>query len=136
MTELIRIHRRVILLGHGHSSGLLFTLEGRHAASLPSKADSLFIWCHASGFALQHNLLGFATGMFISEVPEARYCGISGPRCTANAVSRSNQLLVRLVAEEVVAPMENLFLHMLEGHQETDGCPIIHYNRTRLLSQN
>lgn len=50
-----------------------------------------------------------STGMFISEVPEARFCGISAPHCTADAVSRSNQLFVRLVAEKVEAPLETSF---------------------------
>ena len=138
MTELIRTHQRIILLGHGHTGGLFFMLDGRHAASLASKADSLFIWCHASSFAHQHGLPGFATGMFISEVSEARYCGISESHCTTDAVNRSNNLFVRLVAENVEAPAEKLFQHVLAGYQDTDGCPIINYNRTRLrlLSQN
>ena len=57
-------------------------------------------------------------------------------RSESAAESRSNQLFVRLVTEKDDAPPENLFLHMLAGHQETDGCSIIHYNRTRLPSQN
>jgi hypothetical protein len=33
--------------------------------------DNIYIWCHANKFFDEHNLTGFATGMFISEVGDA-----------------------------------------------------------------
>ena len=75
--------------------------------------------------------------MITSRLPERTTC-ISESQCTTDAVNRSNNLFVCLVAENVEAPAEVLFQHVLAGYHDTDGCPIINYNRTRLrlLSQN
>lgn len=76
---------RVIMLGHGTSHGLLsvgqftgsaYVVDNQSADMLKYKKECIFIWCYASDYVKNNNLNGFSSGMFISEVSEATYCGI------------------------------------------------------------
>lgn len=88
----IKKHDRIIMLGHGTRWGLLavgqFYHEGKNpfepfyvvnqftAKYLKNKSDNIYIWCYASDFVKTFGLEGFSSGMFISEVAEADYCGL------------------------------------------------------------
>lgn len=134
----IASHDRVFMLGHGARDGLFslswdepFIVSSSNVHALRQKPESVYIWCHASEFVRQHQLNGFASGMFISEVSEARYCGIPPSACRQDAVDASNELFVRLVAEHAEAPVSEMFEHVRAAY---DGnCAIIKYNRERLL---
>lgn len=41
---------------------------------LREKVDNVYIWCYANGFCEKHQLGGFYSGMFISELQEAAFC--------------------------------------------------------------
>lgn len=81
----IRKADRVIMLGHGTPYGLLsvgqftgsaYVVDAESADLLDGKNENIYIWCHASDYVKKHDLKGFSSGMFISEVSEANYCGI------------------------------------------------------------
>ena len=80
---LIYHYDQVMMMGHGCPSGLFGVNWGYHLIiddsnvhALKQKDNNVFIWCHANRFVEQHNLKGFYSGMFISEVNEAIYYNI------------------------------------------------------------
>ena len=109
MNILIESHDQVVMLGHGCPTGL-FGDDGRliiskaNVSALKRKDNSVFIWCYASAFAFEHGLRGFSTGMFVSEVGEARYC-IDSTFDNAAEVWKSNDLFARLVREHIGKPI-------------------------------
>ena len=134
----IASHDRVFMLGHGARDGLFslswdepFIVSSSNVHALRQKPESVYIWCHASEFVRQHQLNGFASGMFISEVSEARYCGIPSSACRQDAVDASNELFVRLVAEHAEAPVSEMFEHVRAAY--ACDCAIAEYNRERLM---
>jgi len=86
--KLIKEHDRVMMMGHGSPSGLFsigqfknaggFIIDYTTVELLKEKTDNVFIWCNADRFVNTHKLKGFYSGMFISEIGEASYCGLPG----------------------------------------------------------
>ena len=80
LRELIEIHDRVIMLGHGSPNGLMsvgqFPGAGFHIVDesmvelLKNKTNNINIWCHADQFVQKHGLSGLCSGMFVSEIEE------------------------------------------------------------------
>ena len=57
----------------------------------------MFIWCNADRFVERNKLKGFYSGMFISEVGEAYYCGL--PNTPQSVVDESNNEFARMLGE-------------------------------------
>ena len=98
--ELIHSHDQIVMLGHGSPYGLFnvamigdggYTIGASEVPLLKDK-QCIFIWCHADQFVRKHGLKGLSSGMFISEVGEARYCGVLG---TQSQVDRSNEVFAQ-----------------------------------------
>lgn len=107
LREVIAANDQIIMLGHGSPSGLfnvsnigqgLFAVGSQHADMLRDK-KCIYVWCHARKFTTAHNLPGLATDMFISEVDEANYCGVSA---TQDEVNDSNDSFAKLLGEQLV----------------------------------
>ncbi len=79
LCEAISAHERIIMLGHGTPQGLLgergYMIDKRLVPLLREKRI-VAIWCHANQFIERYRLNAFYSGMFISEVVEARFEGI------------------------------------------------------------
>jgi len=85
--KLIQSHERVMMLGHGSPSGLFsvgcfpetngYIIDYSMVELLVQKRDNVFIWCNSDSFVNLYGLKGFYSGMFISEVDEADYCGLT-----------------------------------------------------------
>ena len=138
LNDLIATHDRVFMLGHGARDGLFslswnepLIISAANVHALQRKPESVYIWCHASEFVRQHQLNGFASGMFISEVSEARYCGIPPSACRQDTVDASNELFVHLVAEHIEASVSQMYEHVRAAYD--CDCAITQYNRGRLL---
>lgn len=98
--KLIRSHDQIVMLGHGSPSGLFnvarvgskfFTIGSVEADMLRDK-QCIFIWCHADQYVHRHGLRGLSSGMFISEMLEAVYCGVSG---SLKQVDHSNEVFAQ-----------------------------------------
>eukprot|EP01091_Cochliopodium_minus_P016970 TRINITY_DN6526_c0_g1_i1.p1 TRINITY_DN6526_c0_g1~~TRINITY_DN6526_c0_g1_i1.p1 ORF type:complete len:188 (-),score=37.40 TRINITY_DN6526_c0_g1_i1:439-1002(-) len=86
LIELIDENEIIIMMGHGMPSGLMsmnqfdtndsFIIGHNNVEHLKKKEYNIFIWCNADEFVNEFNLKGFYSGMFISEVEEAEYCGL------------------------------------------------------------
>lgn len=82
LLKAVHSHQRIMMMGHGSPMGLFavgqFEQEGfmsyiidHNFVSALQKKDNIFIWCHADQFVNQHQLCGYYSGMFISEIIEA-----------------------------------------------------------------
>ena len=128
---LIESHDRVLMLGHGTPSGLLsvgqfkggaYVVDDQSAALLMEKKDCIFIWCYASDYVKRNKLSGFSSGMFISEVAEAHYCGI--PNQTQEDVDIQCEYFCNLVGAVVDRPTKEIYKFVSKEYGE-----MIPYNK-------
>ena len=143
--EEILNHDRIMMMGHGSPWGLFSVgrFEGANGyvidhdtVELLRGTENVFIWCNADKFVVKHNLNGLYSGMFISEVGEANYCGLPGtPQETVDA---SNHYFAQLLGEVINEPLDVICNHVKENYELlTEGNPVALYNYNRLyLKQN
>ena len=84
--NLISMHDRIIMMGHGSFKGLFginfnrsYVIDKDTVGLLENK-ECIFIWCHADLFVNEYNLKGFHSGMFVSEVGEALMYKLKGDK--------------------------------------------------------
>lgn len=108
--ELIESHDRVMMMGHGSPGGLFsvgqfygvgggYIIDHQTVDLLNEKDHSVFIWCNADQFVNRYKLKGFYSGMFISEVGEAYYCGLPGT--SQDMVDESNYGFCNIIAQHI-----------------------------------
>ena len=108
LRELIKSHDRVIMLGHGVPGGLFamgqfnfqefeYLIGVNEVELLREKKDNVYVWCNADVYFNKHDLYGFSTSMFISEVGEAMYCGLPGTK--QDVVDESNNYFAELLGK-------------------------------------
>jgi len=107
--QLIREHDRVMMMGHGSPGGLFnvgkfincgaYVIDQQMVPLLKEKTDNVFIWCNADKFVDVFKLKGFYSGMFISEVGEAYYCGLPGTE--QDQVDESNYGFVNIIGKYI-----------------------------------
>jgi hypothetical protein len=125
LRELIEIHDRVLMLGHGSPYGLLNPEQFPEAGSyiideslvnpLKSKSSSIFIWCYAGKFIQKHGLSWLCTGMFISEVREAGYYGFDD--IDLDMINQSNERFSWIISKYVNEPIEILYQKLLYEYE-------------------
>lgn len=132
---------QVIMMGHGSPSGLFACgqfsptfngciVDGSWADILAEKANSVFIWCNADQFTAKHNLSGFFTGMFISEVFEAWVCGLRNVK--QSEVDESNERFSKIMGDAIGAgPKMPIIVNKLYG-KLAEINPVAKYNHERL----
>lgn len=113
MNALIKTHDQIIMLGHGSPSGLFdmsrsgygsYIIGSQEADVLHGK-ELVSVWCHADKFMERHKLDGLYSGMFISEVGEARYYGLN--EVTQAEVDESNDAFARILGEQLLRHPDN-----------------------------
>lgn len=141
VNELIESHDRIMMMGHGCPTGLFsvgqFSRSGaliidyQTVPLLAEKDDSVFIWCNADLFVERFNLKGFYSGMFISEVGEARYCGLPGTE--QDQVDESNYGFCEIVSKYINEDKKTLHENVKNeyGVLANDN-PVALYNFNRL----
>ena len=103
--ELIQSHDRIIMMGHGYPGGLFSVgqfpapgvIIGYNEIEHLQGKENIFIWCNADQFVKRYKLKGFSTGMFISEVGEAEFCGLPGT--LQEEVNESNDTFAQFMSE-------------------------------------
>lgn len=108
--QLIREHDQVIMMGHGSPHGLFsrsrFLNSGGYIIDLMmvdvlrEKNNNVYIWCNADVFVDKHRLNGVYSGMFISEVGEAEYCGL--PNTEQTVVDESNNTFAKELGKQLL----------------------------------
>jgi hypothetical protein len=117
----IRSHDMIIMLGHGSSSGLFnvsnigkgMLVIGESLVEELRGKQLIAIWCNANKFIERHHLPALYSGMFISEVSEARYCNVQG---TQAMVDESNNTFAALLGRTLgKVPTDLKTVHSLVG---------------------
>lgn len=143
LKKLIEEHDRVMMCGHGSPYGLFsvgqfpgsnsrgYIIDDTMVEVLSKKDNSVFIWCNADQFVQYHGLKGFYSGMFISEVGEAYYCGLPGTK--QEVVDESNYGFCNLLSECINEPQELMYetIRTNYGKIAVEN-PVALYNYNRL----
>ena len=141
LRELIYNHDRVIILGHGTPGGLMsvdqfpdagsYIIDHSFSEILSTKKNTIYIWCNADEYVLLNNLEGFYSGMFISEVAEARTFGFWDVE--KNTIDISNYEFARIVSEHINDQLEALYKNVLHQYSIiANKNPIARFNLDRL----
>lgn len=135
----IKQHERIILIGHGSPFGLFgvgqfgksfYIIDSSIVPFLENK-ECVFIWCNSDMFVKKHNLNGFYSGMFISEVGESMFCGFKG--ITQHQVSSSNYTFSEIVGKHINNPLDKVYENVKNEYGILcESNPIVKYNHERL----
>lgn len=136
----IENHDRIFMMGHGCPSGLFsmgrfpkaygMVIDSETVELLKQK-ECVFIWCNADQFVKTHDLKGFYSGMFISEVEEADYCGF--PETTQKEVTESNNSFAKILGEHSNKSIENMFEETKKKYKVlAESSNVARYNYERL----
>jgi len=126
LLALIRSHDTIIMLGHGSSSGL-FNVSGIGKGVMvigESMVEELrgkqliAIWCNADKFIERHSLSALYSGMFISEVNEARYCGVQGDQAMVDESNSTFAVLLGNMLSDTSMNLEKTHGMVLESYEE------------------
>jgi hypothetical protein len=139
--ELIKSHDRVMMMGHGSTWGLFsvckfkvldsYIISNEEVHLLLQKKNSIFIWCNADKFVNRHELKGLYSGMFISEVGEASYCGLPGT--SQETVNESNDLFADMLGKVIDKPLYETYRDIKQQYKIlAESNPIAKYNHERL----
>ena len=143
--QLIREHDRVMMMGHGSPNGLFsvgkfsgangLIIDHTTVSLLKEKDNSVFIWCWASEFVKNYKLSGFSSGMFISEVGEAAYCGL--PNTQQGEVDESNYGFVNIISKHINQSTEIIYENVKKeyGLIAHNGNQVAVYNNKRLYAK-
>jgi hypothetical protein len=135
-------HDRVMLMGHGSPNGLFdmgqfrkvqnhYIIDGTMAEALQMKDDNVIIWCNADQFVNRFKIKGFYTGMFISEVMEAYYCGF--PNTKQELVTKSNEEFVNIVSNYIDQNIKTLYEKVKEEYGIlSESNHVANYNNIRV----
>lgn len=132
---------RIMMMGHGSPHGLFavnqfknshgFIIDSSMVEILQNYKDNVYIWCNADQFVNRHKLKGFYSGMFISEVGEAYYCGLPGTK--QDVVDESNYGFCHILAEYIDGNSKSIYDNvMTEYGIMAKKNPVANYNHNRL----
>jgi hypothetical protein len=138
--EQIEQHDRIMMMGHGAPNGLFSVGQFPQTYGLIVNVDTvpllqnkecIFIWCNADQFVTKHNLKGLYSGMFISEVGEAHYCGLPGT--PQSIVDTSNDSFARWMGENANMALNEIYHNTMDNYEvlAMDN-PVADYNAQRL----
>lgn len=142
LLKLIERHDRIMMMGHGSPYGLYrtpsfreipttYVIHKKHVELLSKKKDSVFIWCNADMFVGYYDLKGFYTGMFISEVGEAFYCGL--PNVSQKIVTESNNFFAEILKKYILENKNAIHENVKKEYSVlSQNNPIVFYNNLRL----
>jgi len=137
--KLITEHDRIMMMGHGSPGGLFsvgqFESQGfiinHTTVPLLENKECIFIWCNADRFVEANNLKGLYSGMFISEVSEANYCGLPGT--LQDIVTESNDYFAKELGSVSEKSLDEIYQHIKYTYGIlAEGNAVAEYNHNRL----
>jgi hypothetical protein len=139
--KLINEHDRVMMMGHGSPGGLFsigkflgsgaYIIDQTIVPYLKNKDNSVFIWCNADKFVDVFGLKGFYSGMFISEVGEAYYCGLPGTK--QDQVDESNYGFCNIISKYINDDKNIIHENVTKEYGLiAEQNPVAFYNNNRL----
>jgi len=144
VAKLISEHDRIIMMGHGSPYGLFsvgqfvgnngYVIDYSMVPLLLDK-ECIFIWCNSDAFVRNNNLNGLHSGMFISEVGEATYCGLPGT--PQDIVDQSNNYFAELMEEVINESLDKIYNHIIDNYGLlAESNPVANYNWNRIYLKN
>lgn len=141
VNEEIKMHNRVIMLGHGCPYGLFSVgsfwdaknglIIDPDTANLLRGKLNVFIWCNADQYVKENNLHGFYSGMFISEVGEAEYCDVKG--VDQNIVNESNDAFAKILSRTINGTQQDMYNSVIQEYGKlAETNPVAYYNLNRI----
>ena len=136
----IRSHDTIIMLGHGSSSGLFnvsgvgkgIMVIGESTVEELRGKQLIAIWCNADKFIERHRLPALYSGMFISEVSEAKYCGVQGDQAMVNESNDTFAGLLGNMLSESPADLKTVHSMVGESYEELgESNAVAKYNSDR-----
>lgn len=132
---------RVLMMGHGSPNGLFsignfptgsYVIGSWCVSELVKKDNNVFIWCNADKFVSKYHLSGFYSGMFISEVSEANYCGLRD--VSQEMVDHSNNQFAQILSKHINnSSKKSMYKAVRDEYGElTTENPVALYNWKRL----
>lgn len=138
--NLISMHNRIIMLGHGSPGGLFsvgqFVTSYGHVINFDTvellrNKECIFIWCHADQFVKKHNLKGFSSGMFVSEVGEALLYQLKGDK---KLIQESNNTFAFMLGSVINQPLPEAYKQVKKDYGWlAERNEIAKYNHERLM---
>jgi hypothetical protein len=116
------------MLGHGSSNGLFGKsgyVIGKNFVDLLINKSCVCIWCNADNFVKQYEIKGFYTGMFISELYEAKYHNV---KTNIDLITKSNETFAKAVKESI--DTDDMLNNVIKLYPSV--CDVSEYNRNRL----
>lgn len=128
---------QVVCLGHGFTYGLFdsgrrVVIDDSFACALRDKPRNIYIWCFAKEYVERNQLKGFATGMFISESPEAGYFNVEA---TERQIEYSNELFAQIIRASLHLPPEKVRENVMDRYVD-EGNAVVAFNRERMYCFN
>ena len=122
----VRSHDVIIMLGHGSSSGLFnvsgigkgIMVVGESLVEELRGKQLIAIWCNADQFIERHQLTALYSGMFISEVSEARYCNVQGDQAMVDESNNTFAALLGNMLGEVPTDLKTIHSLVGESYEE------------------
>ena len=141
LMTLMREHDRILMMGHGSPAGLFsvgqfpeqrgYIIDQTFVPILREKEDSVYIWCNADMFVNTFKLKGFYSGMFISEVGEATYCGLPGT--PQEEVDESNYGFVNIIGKYINESKDSIYENVTTEYGVlAENNRVASYNHKRL----
>ena len=140
LLALIRSHDTIIMLGHGSSSGLFnvsgigkgVMVVGESLVEELRGKQLIAIWCNSDKFIERHRLPALYSGMFISEVSEARYCGVQGDQAMVDESNDTFAALLGRTLGEVPTDLKTVHSLVGESYEELgESNAVAKYNSDR-----
>jgi len=128
----IKEHDRIIICGHGSPSGLFGgtgMLVNFEMVPYLREKEMIAIWCNADKFMEKHNLSGFYSGMFISEIGEAKIFGFDD--IEEKKIVESNYKFSTLMGDVINKSLFEIFEYITKNYPSLDN-PISIFNSNRL----
>jgi hypothetical protein len=140
--ELIQTHDQVMMMGHGSPYGLFsmgkfpnsggLIIDSMMIDVLSEKNNNVYIWCNANAFVDKYKLNGIYSGMFISEVTEAEYCGL--PNTEQTVIDESNNTFAEILGKQLLteASLEQVYDNTNQAYRKlAQTNKIAKYNQNR-----
>jgi len=129
--EQIKIHDRIVMMGHGTPWGLIggnrLFIDASLVYLLRDK-EVVAMWCNADQFVEKYDLKGFYTGMIISELQEAVYCKVESNH---KEILQSNILFTDALTKSIDSG--DMLGNMIKEY--VGESPTIKYNAERLYTR-
>lgn len=140
----LKVHDRIIMLGHGTPYGLLcgdesgnrfvrYIISDRHARILRNK-ETFSIWCNSDAYFEHYGMGGLHTGMIVSEVGEEMYI-FKKAILDEEEMAKNMELFCGAFAKYIDLEPEEMKVKVLEEYVGDDEVTIFNRTNIRVLQK-